>query len=99
MKPFVRKKIPATINLLICYCCNFHCGDTYTLFYIHSLYIFVVKKGTWKLKQGPDEDTRMIYSSLFDGYIAVDENRVVVTKVTNLMFFFHVFLFTFTGCS
>lgn len=42
------------------------------------------QQGTWKLKQGADDDTRMIYSPLFDGHVAIDENRVVITKVTNL---------------
>ena len=45
-------------------------------------------QGTWKLKQGADEDTRMIFSPHFDGHVAIDENRVVITKVTNQMFSF-----------
>ena len=52
-----------------------------------SLFLFFhTSTGTWKLKQGADEDTRMIYSPVLDGYIAIDEDKVVITKVNKSNF-------------
>jgi len=35
--------------------------------------------------KGADENTRLVHSVSRDGYIAIDEERIVLTKVINLI--------------